>query len=338
MQFGLMYDFRNPTPWEAPAARLYAETIEQIQAVEALGFDAVWLTEHHFTDDGYLPQVLTVAAAVAAVTRRVQIGTAVLLLPLHHPLHVAEQAALVDIISDGRLIFGPGLGYKVDEFAAFGVNRGRRRTIMDESVEIIARAWTEERFSYAGRHFQLTDLSVTPRPVQQPRPPIWLAARAEPPLRRAARLGDGVIAVGSPDLIGRYRELVREAGKDPEQATVAVLHSVLLSDEPEQTWREVKDHVAWRARRYGEWYGEAADLPGDQRWREAVQADEDAGQRPERLIRDVDTLTRELEAYERMGVDHVIFFATFPGYPLAKSFRTWEHFAREVMPRFRGSE
>ena len=153
MQFGLMYDFRNPPPWQIPFGQLYAETLDQIRAVEALGYDSVWVTEHHFTDDGYLPSVLTAAAAIAAVTQRVKIGTSVLLLPLFHPLHVAEDGAVVDIISNGRFIFGPGLGYKLDEFYAFGVNPRHRPCLMDESLEIITRAWTEQRFSYTGRHF-----------------------------------------------------------------------------------------------------------------------------------------------------------------------------------------
>jgi probable F420-dependent oxidoreductase len=336
VKFGLMYDFRNPPPWEVPSSQLYAETLEQIKAVEALGFDSVWVTEHHFTDDGYLPSVLTAAAAIAAVTQRVQIGTSVLLLPLLHPLHVAEDGAIVDIISSGRFIFGPGLGYKLDEFDAFGVNRRHRPSLMDESLEIISRAWTEDRFSFEGRHFQVKDLSVTPRPVQKPRPPIWLAGRAEAPLRRAARLGDGVIAVASNDLIRRYREFVAEEGKDPNAATVAVLRSVIISDDPEKTWDELKDHVRWRSGRYGQWYGEAGDLPQDVERLERLRSGEGelmGGMAA--LIKDPDTIAREMAELEQLGVDHVIFFATFPGYPLSRTMQTWEAFAAKVMPRLR---
>ena len=145
MQFGLLYDFRNPPPWYVPSPDLYAETFDQIRAVESLGFDSVWLTEHHFTDDGYLPAMNPVAGAVAMITERVTIGHSVLLLPLHHPLQVAEEGAILDIVSNGRFIFGPGLGYKIDEFESFGIDRHQRAAIMDESMELITRAWTEDR-------------------------------------------------------------------------------------------------------------------------------------------------------------------------------------------------
>lgn len=336
MQFGLLYDFRNPPPWQVPFPQLYAETFEQIKAVEALGFDSVWVTEHHQIDDGYLPSVLPAAAAIAAITNRVQIGTCVLLLPLHHPLRVAEDAAIVDIISNGRFIFGPGLGYKLDEFEAYGINRRHRPSLMDESLEIITRAWTEQRFSFEGRHFHLKDVSLTPKPVQQPRPPIWLAARAEAPIQRAARFGDGIIAVGSPELIAMYRQAVRDAGKDPATAVVAVLRSVVISDDPERAWAEVREQVAWRGRNYGQWYGEAGDLPVDVRRLEQLRsgAIDPAGSR-EALVKDPQTVAAELAALEAMGVDCVIFFGTIPGYPPLKMLPTWERFARDVMPRFR---
>jgi probable F420-dependent oxidoreductase len=335
MEFGLLYDFRNPPPWHVPFPRLYAETFEQIRAVEALGFDSVWLTEHHGIDDGYLPSVLPAAAAVAALTGRVRIGTCVLLLPLHHPLRVAEDAAVVDVISGGRFIFGPGLGYKPDEFAAYGIDRRQRPSRMDEAMTIITRAWTEERFSFHGRHFRLDDVRVTPPPVQRPRPPIWMAARAEAPLRRAVRFADGIIAVGVPDLIRRYRELVAEAGGDPAAAKVAVLRSLVIADDPERAWAAVQEHARWRMRGYGEWYGEAADLPQDVRRLEEIRAGADPAGSARALVRTAQEAAEDVARLEAMGVDCAIYFATLPGYPPLAMLPTWEAFATRVMPRFR---
>jgi len=336
MQFGLLYDFRNPPPWFVPSADLYAETFDQIRAVESFGWDSVWVTEHHFTDDGYLPAVNAVASAIAMITTRVQIGHSVLLLPLHHPLRIAEEGAIVDILSNGRFIFGPGLGYKVDEFDAFGINRKHRPRLMDESMEIITRAWTEERFSFHGRYFDFDDLAVTPRPAQQPRPPIWMAARADAPLKRAAKYADGVIAVGSPELIARYRGFVTDEGRDPKAMTVAVLRSVILSDDPGAAWEDVKDHVRWRGERYGQWYGEAGDLPQDIARMEQLRSGAvQAGGTMANLIKDVPAAIAEVEELERLGVDCVIYFATFPGYAPSKMVPTWERFAKEVIPRFR---
>lgn len=334
MQFGLLYDFRNPPPWQVPYPQLYAETFEQIRAAEALGFDAVWVTEHHFIDDGYLPSCLPAAAAIAAITSRVKIGTCVLLLPLHNALRVAEDAAIVDIISNGRFIFGPGLGYKLDEFEGFGINRKHRRSLMDESLEIIIRSWTEESFSFEGRHYHLKDVRMTPKPVQKPRPPIWLAARAEAPVLRAARVADGIIAVGSPSLIQTYRDAAKEFGKDRSQAAVAVLRSVIMTDDPEKTWTEVKEHVRWRSLNYGAWYSEAGDLPQDRQMRDRA-AELDRPEAMRNLIKDPETEIQEVKQLEAMGVDQVIYFATFPGYPPLKLMPTWETLAKQVMPHFR---
>ena len=174
--------------------------------MEALGFDTVWLTEHHFIDDDYLPSVLTMAAAVAARTSRVTIGTAVLLLPLHDPIRVAEDAAVVDVLSDGRLRLGLGIGYKLEEFEAFGVDRRARPSLLEEGIEIIRGAWADGPFSHHGRHRSFDDLDVTPKPVQRPGPQIWLAGRAPVPVARAATVGDGLIVVGGPDLYREYHD------------------------------------------------------------------------------------------------------------------------------------
>src|SRR5438067_12462356 len=162
MRFGLVYDFRNPAPWRRPFPQLYQELLEQIAYAEELGFDDIWITEHHFVEDGYCPSALVAAAAIAARTTRVRIGTWVLLLPLHNALRVAEDAAVVDNLSGGRLDLGVGLGYRLEEFAAFGVERRHRRGRMDEGCEVIRRAWSEDGWSFEGRHCHLQSVSVYP--------------------------------------------------------------------------------------------------------------------------------------------------------------------------------
>src|SRR5215471_19231497 len=165
MKFGLLYDFRNPPHAGVDFDTLYKETLEQIKAVEQLGFDSVWVTEHHFINDGYLPSCIPAAAAIAAITTRVEIGTSVLLLPLHNALRIAEDAAVVDVISNSRLILGLGLGYKLDEFDGYGINRKHRPGLMDEGIEIIQKAWTEESFDYNGKHYHLKNIRMTPKPI-----------------------------------------------------------------------------------------------------------------------------------------------------------------------------
>src|SRR6202167_1076283 len=129
IRFGLWYNFRHPTQWPQSADRLYAETLDQIAWGENHGFDDVWLSEHHFIDDGYLPSILPVAAAIAARTKRIRIASGVLLMPFHNPVRLAEDIAVVDVISGGRLELGVGVGFKHEEFEGFGVpftERGAR--------------------------------------------------------------------------------------------------------------------------------------------------------------------------------------------------------------------
>lgn len=175
---GLYFDLRNPPAWEVPWAQHYARALETMEQAEALGASALWLTEHHFFADGYLPQPLTMAAAVAARTTRVRIGTAVYLPLLRNPVQVAEEAAIVDILSGGRLDLGIGVGYQPAEFAAFGARMNRRFADLETHVGALRSAW-------AG--------PVTPKPVQSPLP-LWGGFFGP----RGARLAGRWISVSSP--------------------------------------------------------------------------------------------------------------------------------------------
>ena len=181
-KFGLIYDFRNPPQWRKPWAEFYDELLDEVQLAEALGYDHVWVTEHHFIDDGYTPSVLPIAAAIARLTSRVRIGTWVLLLPLHNAIRVAEDAATVDLLSNGRFDLGVGLGYRIEEFEGFGVDRRHRASLMEESLEIITRTLNGETVSLDGRHYQVKNVTVTPQPIQKPFP-LWVGARSIPAAR-----------------------------------------------------------------------------------------------------------------------------------------------------------
>jgi alkanesulfonate monooxygenase SsuD/methylene tetrahydromethanopterin reductase-like flavin-dependent oxidoreductase (luciferase family) len=188
--FGLWYDFRQKPPLE-DYARLYAECLEEIEEAERLGYAGVWLSEHHFVDDGYLPSPLVVAAAIAARTQRVTVGTNVLLLPMHHPLRVAEDAAVADLISGGRFVLGVGQGYVQHEFEVLGFNRKYRPSLLEEGVEIIRCAWEEGRIGYDGKRWRFEDLPFGPHLERQP--PIYIGASADPAIDRAARMADGFL-------------------------------------------------------------------------------------------------------------------------------------------------
>jgi probable F420-dependent oxidoreductase len=335
MHFGLIYDFRNPTPWQRPVAELYAEQLEQIAYAEQLGFDSVWITEHHFIEDGYTPSVLPIAAAIAARTSRIRIGTWVLLLPLHNAIRVAEDAATVDIISNGRFDLGMGLGYRIEEFEAFGVDRRHRGRLMDEGVELIRRAWTENRVTFDGRFYQVHDLDVTPKPVQQPHPPIWLGARGPVPARRAARFRAPLLLVGPPAVYEAYAGALRADGIDPAEMPVLGSLNCVVSDDPDRTWAEMRDHLHYTRALYGDWYREAADLPTDAAGIGRSAADPD-DLRSAFQIGTAEQAIARIDAWRRsVPYTHLIFTANPAGMRTAQTNPLLERFAREVIPHIK---
>src|SRR5246127_4556494 len=160
IKFGYLLAVRNPPGSNLDFGTLYSEMFRQVEFVDQAGFDSIWLTEHHFTDDGYLAAIMPTLGAIAARTKRVSLGTYVLLAPFYHPLRLAEDTATIDVISHGRLRLGIGLGYRGEEFDGFGVARGERLGRTLETIEILKRAWTGERFSYQGKYFKFNDVRV----------------------------------------------------------------------------------------------------------------------------------------------------------------------------------
>src|SRR5258708_1509035 len=197
IRFGLWYDFRNPTQWRQPTDRLYAETLDQIAWGENHGFDDVWLSEHHFIEDGYLPSILPLAAAVAARTKRIRISSGVLLVPFHNPVRLAEDIAVVDVISGGGLELGVGVGFQHEEFEGFGVPFKERGARTNQSLEIIRRLLSGETVTFKSEFFDFKNVKVTPQPIQKPHPPVWLGGFTPAALRRAARYGDGFTVPGA---------------------------------------------------------------------------------------------------------------------------------------------
>src|SRR5262245_52599263 len=221
------------------AGGTFEDTIQECERAEAAGFDSIWLGEHHNSQTLY-PTPLLGLAAIASRTRRLRLGTGVLLLPLYHPLAVAEEAAMVDVISGGRLILGIGTGYAPEEFAAFGVSIKERGSRMDEAVPLIQRLWSEDKVTHHGRHYRLIEAAVGPRPVQRPRPPIWFAGWVEPAIRRAGRLGDAWLGGPSARLdelancVRLYREARQAAGRDPDGGDVALMRYDFVAERVER--------------------------------------------------------------------------------------------------------
>ena len=201
-------------------ARVIDEILGEAQAVEASGWDGCFITEHHQQEDGYLPNPLLMAGLVGMKTQRIKVGTCVLLLPLHDPIHVAEDCAAIDLATKGRLRLSVGVGYQSHDFEAFRIPIAERATRTEEALEVMRRAWKGRRFSFTGKHFQYKDVLVTPTPFQETLP-VWMASWTPPGLRRAANLADGWIAdpVQSLPVIKafaqRYRSAAEKAGRKP---------------------------------------------------------------------------------------------------------------------------
>jgi alkanesulfonate monooxygenase SsuD/methylene tetrahydromethanopterin reductase-like flavin-dependent oxidoreductase (luciferase family) len=336
LQLGAVYDFRNPPSSGNPTATFYAQCLDHAARLDELGFDTVWLSEHHFVEDGYLPSLMTMAAAFAVRTSRVIIGTELLLLPLHHPLHVAEDAAVVDNLSGGRLRLGVALGYKLDEFAAFGVDRRHRPSLLEEGVAILRGSWADEPLHFHGRHFDIDGVAVTPKPVQRPGPEIWIGARAENPARRAGRVGDGGLISGSVNL-PPFQEAWREAGKPgPGPAENLILR--YASHDPEQDAAHFAHGLAHRFEQYGQWYGEAADLERDRRDDAAGGAGVDATTMARRTFCSPEQMIADVRLMAAAGWTSVSWFATIPGLAAADTLPLFETIAAEVGPAVRAGD
>ncbi|HEX2195651.1 MAG TPA: LLM class flavin-dependent oxidoreductase, partial [Actinomycetota bacterium] len=172
--------------------RDYRDAIELVQLAEAEGLDSAWVSEHHGSEDGYLPSLLPLLAAFATVTSRIELGTGVVLAPFHDPIRLAEDFAVVDQLSGGRVVCGLGIGWREEEFRAFGIDVPTRVRRLTEIVSILRLAWSEPRFDFAGRHYSYDAVAVTPKPARVP--PIYVGGFADSAIRRAGRIGDGYIS------------------------------------------------------------------------------------------------------------------------------------------------
>jgi len=332
IKFGYQLDFRNPPGSGRSFGDLYHDAFEQIDLAENLGFDSIWLTEHHFTDDGYLPSLLPMAAAIASRTKRLTIGTYVLLAPFIHPLKLAEDAAVVDVISNGRLRLGLGQGYRAEEFAGFGVPHSERLGRTLETIEILRRAWSGERFSFNGEHFHFTDVRVLPKPMSRPYPELLCGAGARKAIERAARLDLGFACVGGRAQIAIYRDRLAALGKDPARFSVVNSRVLYIADTPEQAWREVGDGLLYQAELYGKWLSAAAKTPTT---KVLIRPD------PERLKRSsilgpVDLVRQRLnEVIDTTPLTELILVMQLPGVAPEKAYRSLQRFGSEVLPSFR---
>ncbi|HCJ86164.1 MAG: LLM class flavin-dependent oxidoreductase [Acidimicrobiales bacterium] len=325
LRFGVMYDCRHIPGGELSMTDVYSATIEQAVLADELGFDHVWFTEHHFLEDGYLPAFQPLAGAIAARTRKIRISNDIALLPLYHPVRLAEELAVLDHISEGRMEFGIGMGYVPKEFEAFGVPIKNRVSMTDEAIEILRLAWADEPFSFMGKRYQLSNINVYPKPVQVGGPPLWIAAMKEPGALRAARFGTNLLPQGRrEDVLDPWRDAVIADGGDPNDYRVGIIRSVYVTDDFEKDWPAIREAERFRMGVYGTFM---AETPDDYGW------GSEGGIPQNVIIGTADEVVKELTDFiELYGITDIATSGLPPGIDPEFMARNLERLAAEVIP------
>jgi len=265
-RFGVMYDCRRTPDSPLSMTDVYDATIEQAVFADELGFDHAWFTEHHFLEDGYLPAFQPLAGAIAARTKHLRISNDIALLPLYHPIRLAEELAVLDHISHGRIELGIGMGYVPEEFAAFGVPLKNRVSMTEEAIQILRLAWGDGPFSFHGKRYDLDDVDVHPKPVQPGGPPLWIAAMSTAGAMRAARFATNLLPQGKrSEVLDPYRQAVADAGDDPAERRVGIIRSFYVSDDRERDWPVIRQAERFRMSVYNRFM---KSTPDDYGWGE----------------------------------------------------------------------
>lgn len=326
---------------------MYREMLGFAREAERLEFDSVWCAEHHFLDDSYLPSPLVFCAAMAAQTERLRVGTSILQAPLHNVLRLAEDAAVVDLLSNGRLTLGLGQGWRAEEFAALGIPLRGRHQLFEAQVLALREAWSDKTVSAAGE----SEVWVTPKPRRANGVPLYIGASAEAAVRRAGRLGDGLISSGlgvnealgmgpalSPQTYAQTVRWIEEeleaAGRDRDDFTLCVSLPTLVFDD-DAVWQRAREHhwyVGWqypqvatqRGRRHG-----ASPPP--------ITSQADAELRRTAMLGPADVIIERIRAFAELTACRFEFHARMiaPGVPADVLHESLQRFATEVVPAFR---
>jgi alkanesulfonate monooxygenase SsuD/methylene tetrahydromethanopterin reductase-like flavin-dependent oxidoreductase (luciferase family) len=328
-RFGVVYDFRNPPDSALSTPRLYAEILDQVAWLDGLGLDLAWFTEHHFVDDGYLPSWTPVAGAMAARTRRMRFSSDICLLPFSHPLRLAEDLAVLDNLSGGRIEIGIGMGYAPHEFRGFGVPIAERASRTDEGLEVLRRCFAGERFSFHGARYHFDDVVIRPGYAQPGGPPLWVAAMSAAGARRAARFDANLLPQGPrEEALEPWIEAVTAAGRDPARYRVGIIRSCFVTDDPGRDWPAIRAAERYRGQLYSRFFAEAGRHASFEREGPRI---------PQTwVVGSVDHCVAELSAFMRdHRITDLVTWAVPPGLAPSQVSPSLERFAGEVVPRLR---
>jgi probable F420-dependent oxidoreductase len=311
----------------------YRESLEEVIRAEDLGFDSVWMEEHHSVVDHYWPAPLTVLAGFATRTSRVVLGTDIIVAPFYHPTRLAEEVTMLDIMSGGRFVLGIAIGYKPDEFALYGADLDRRGARFEEQLAVMKGLWTQEQLSFKGAFYQVEG-KLEPRPLTPPHPPVWIGGWGDITLRRAAALADNWIPGPTAELgrliAGKRAFLANRAAAGRAAPTEWPLtRDVIIADTDRQARELAERHimVSYRNEYAGGWKHPFINA--------AIATDLDAVMKDRFLIGGPDQVVSALRPFvDEYGATHLICRLFFPGMPHAHIMRELELIAKEVMPAF----
>ena len=346
MKYAIFYSFEAPQEFGVTPEQVYAEALDQIARADELGLYQVWLTEHHFMDDAYCPSPMIAAAAIAGRTKQIRIGQGIVILPFYgHPLKLAEDTAVLDVISGGRFELGIGRGYRPHEFAGFGLNQKHRRAMTDEGMEIMRRAWSGEQFSFSGKHYQVNAARLTPRPVQQP-PPVWLGAGTRSARRTVAEQGHPLLISLVTNLeetqaeFGDYTESLQDFGYDPANFPRALIREFYVAEDQQQAWQEVKPHFLHIYRKVycPPWLAFYDENPDGSRRKVTTPDDpyfeSETFRKDRHIIGDTEFCAQQLRRYkDEANIDIMVLRMQFPGQPMEQVMKSLELLVKEVIPR-----
>jgi alkanesulfonate monooxygenase SsuD/methylene tetrahydromethanopterin reductase-like flavin-dependent oxidoreductase (luciferase family) len=299
------------------------------------GFDSIACGQHFLSPPYQNLQSIPLMARLAADSGSMQLILSILLLPLYNPVQVAEDVATLDVISEGRVVFGVGLGYRDVEYEAFNTNRRERTSRFLEALEVIRRLWTEEEVTFAGKHFHLTGAVCTIRPIQKPYPPIWIAANNDGAIARAGRLGCAWLLNPHATLttlerqMQVYKAALVRAGKSVP-ADVPIIKELHVAKTREEAIKVAQPYLEGKYQAYADW-GQDKALPGQESFRVPF---EDLA-RDRFILGSVEDVIQQLEEHQRrLGITHFIFRIWWPGMEAYHAYRVIELMGEHVIPRF----
>ncbi len=325
---------------DRPQYDLYQEMLEQAVTAEQLGFDSIFLNEHHpfdRTDELWL-QPLPALAGLATRTRRIALGTNILVLPLYHPIRIAEDVGMIHAMSGGRFILGAAIGFKPEEFEAFGLTIPQRVRRFEEQVPLLRRLWTDTKITVNGRYFTFANVSLPVQTLARPTPPIWIGAEVEPAIRRAARLGDAWLPADTSSIsllqadYAVYREALAAAGKRIEDVERPLMRETFVLEDGRRAKELFAPYVLQKYREY--WRMGApqlrAEFPDDRFEFDALRRDRFITGSAEECVEQI------LLHRTRLGITHLIFRIQKKGMPHRQVLEVLRVLAEQVIPFCRG--